>query len=57
MEDNLKKLELSITKAGGKYTRCTNAEALSQLFLEIEQERALLIGKGVLLLGDGKDIK
>lgn len=42
---------------GGKYTRCTNAEALSQLFLEIEQERALLIGKGVLLLGDGKDIK
>lgn len=42
---------------GGKYTRCTNAEALKQLFLEIEQERALLIGKGVLLLGDGKDIK
>lgn len=50
-------LKLVAKFGGGKYTRCTDSEALSQLFLEIEQERALLIGKGVLLLGDGKDIK
>jgi len=40
---------------GGEFYECDEADALAARLLEMESERRVLIGKGVMLLGDGSE--
>lgn len=43
---------------GGVYTEITDSQDLAKHFLAMEEERALLIGSGILMLGEGnKDVE
>jgi len=46
-------MEMLAKNGGGEFYECDEADALAARLLEMESERRVLIGKGILLLGDG----
>jgi len=46
-------MEMLAENGGGEFYQCDEADALAARLLEMESERRVLLGQGVLLLGDG----